>query len=392
MNLEEKFRKLTNIGIALSGERDLWRLLTKIVTEARLFTSCQGGSLYLREGDSLQFAVSQNEVLGRNRTLQRVKFDPDLLPMNSNSIAGHVAMTGVLLNIPDVYRIPDTANYRFNCEFDRQNQYRTQSMLLVPMKDTDQETIGVLALINAKNDRGAVVPFAHDYDFLIFCLASQAAVAIKNIQLNKKLKEAYLDTLIRLSMAAECKDQNIGGHLQRISIYSSILAEAMALSADEVDNLRYASPMHDVGKIGIPDSILRKPSKLTPEEYEIMKQHTVYGAKILGNGSSPIIRLSEQIALTHHEKFDGSGYPQQLKGEAIPLPGRIVALADVFDALTSRRAYKEPWDFNRVVAYIREHSGMHFDPVVVEAFESRLVDFMEAQHSAFAPFTPLTFE
>ena len=157
-----------------------------------------------------------------------------------------------------------------------------------------------------------------------------------------------------------------------MSRYSAILAEGLGLSAAEVESIRYASPMHDIGKLGVPDSILMKPGKLTPQEFKEMQNHTVFGAKILENAKAELLKVSEIIALTHHEKWDGSGYPRGLKGEAIPLSGRVVALADVFDALTSKRCYKPAFSLEDSMKIIKEGSGRHFDTKVVQAFTDNL--------------------
>ncbi|MBS97215.1 MAG: two-component system response regulator [Oceanospirillaceae bacterium] len=189
------------------------------------------------------------------------------------------------------------------------------------------------------------------------------------------LTEAHVQLIQKLSRAAEYKDNETGQHVLRMSHYSRLLALACGFSAPAAEDLLHAAPMHDIGKIGVPDEILTKPGKLTDEEFTIMKQHPIIGAEILGDSSARLIRLARSVALTHHEKWDGSGYPQGLKGEAIPIEGRIVALADVFDALTSRRPYKEPWSFDRTVAHIREQSGKHFDPQLVTHLENLLPEF-----------------
>lgn len=169
-------------------------------------------------------------------------------------------------------------------------------------------------------------------------------------------------------MAAEYKDEDTGTHIQRMSHYSATVARHMKLDENTVETILYAAPMHDVGKIGIPDLILLKPDKLNPLEWEIMKQHTVIGARILKGSDAEFIRMGESIAKTHHEKWDGSGYPFGLKESGIPIAGRIVAIADVFDALTSKRPYKEPFSVEKSFAIIREGRGTHFDPAVVDAF------------------------
>jgi putative two-component system response regulator len=184
----------------------------------------------------------------------------------------------------------------------------------------------------------------------------------------EKIKAASLDTIYRLSMASEYKDQNTGAHIKRMSRYCGAVARRMGLDERTIETLLYAAPMHDLGKIGIPDLILMKPSKLDPAEWEIMKQHTVIGAKILEGSDAEFIQLGETVARSHHEKWDGSGYPDSLKGDEIPISGRIAAIADVFDALTSKRPYKEAFSDEKALAIISEGRGSHFDPDVVDAF------------------------
>jgi len=185
---------------------------------------------------------------------------------------------------------------------------------------------------------------------------------------NIELQESYLDTIHCLVLAAEYKDQETGNHIVRMSKYSTLLAEKLGLPEEVVQNIKYATPMHDVGKIGIPDNILTKPGKLTDEEFEIMTQHTIIGAKILAGSKAKILKVARQIALTHHEKWNGKGYPHGLSGKKIPIVGRIVGLADVFDALTSKRPYKEPYPIEAAVEIIKLARGQHFDPVIVDVF------------------------
>jgi putative two-component system response regulator len=185
---------------------------------------------------------------------------------------------------------------------------------------------------------------------------------------SKKLKLYSLDTILRLSQAAEYKDQETGQHIQRVGYYIQRIGQAISLSNQEIDDFLYASPMHDVGKIGIPDNILLKPGKLTAEEWAIMKQHTTIGGKILSGSDSSILKTAEIIALTHHEKWDGTGYPNKLKGLEIHLSGRITAIADVFDALTSKRPYKDAFPLEKAFAIMKEGRGKHFDPDLIDAF------------------------
>ena len=184
----------------------------------------------------------------------------------------------------------------------------------------------------------------------------------------KELEETRMEIIRRLGRAAEYRDNETGLHIIRMSKFSQILGLAAGMSEAEAEMLLNASPMHDIGKIGIPDSILLKPGKLDADEWEKMKTHSTIGAQILSGHSSELMQMARTIALTHHEKWDGSGYPKGISGEDIPLVGRIVALADVFDALTSERPYKKAWPVEEAVAFIKENSGKHFDPTLAELF------------------------
>lgn len=182
------------------------------------------------------------------------------------------------------------------------------------------------------------------------------------------LEDAQLEILQRLARAAEYRDDDTGQHTQRVGYWAAAIGEAMRLPEEDIELLRRAAPLHDVGKIGIPDTILLKPGKLTPEEFEIVKTHTEIGASILGGSRFPLLHVAAEIALTHHERWDGSGYPRGLAGEAIPLVGRIVAIADVFDALIHARPYKPSWPVEDALAEIERQRGRQFDPAVVDAF------------------------
>jgi len=294
-------------------------------------------------------------------------FKPFNIPLSNKSLAGYVAVTGRPLNIPDAYKIPEEAEYHFDKSFDLRNDYRTVSMLQVPLSDGQGQVVGVLQLINAKDASGAIVPFGPEDERLLMSLASQAGVAVRNAQLNQELKQAHMDTIVRLGVAAEYRDKETGNHIRRMSYYSAFIAQEMGLSAHDVDLIRLASPMHDVGKVGIPDAILLKPGRLNELERKIMESHTAIGAEILKGSEVPLLTMSQTIALTHHEKWDGSGYPNRLRGTAIPLEGRIVALADVFDALSNKRVYKPAMTIAETRQTIEAGSGAHFDPAVVQA-------------------------
>ncbi len=184
------------------------------------------------------------------------------------------------------------------------------------------------------------------------------------------------ETVIRLSRAADSRDPETGAHILRMAHYSRLIARRLGLSEADQELLLEAAPLHDIGKVGIPDHILLKPGKLDPEEFAIMKRHAVIGHDILSGSSSPMLQAAAKIALGHHEKFDGSGYPEGLAGDAIPLFARICAVADVFDALCSARPYKAAWPEPQAVALLRENAGLHFDPACVAAF---LADWPEVQ-------------
>lgn len=198
-------------------------------------------------------------------------------------------------------------------------------------------------------------------------------------QSNSRLEQAQEEIIRRLSIASEVRDEETGAHIHRMSAYSTILAEEVGLEPERVELVRVASPLHDVGKIGVPDSILRKPGKHTPEEFELMKQHTVFGYRTLRDTGFPLLDVAAMIAWTHHERWDGSGYPRGLAGEQIPIEGRIVAIADVFDALTTRRVYKPAFSIDKSREILREGRGRHFDPTLLDGFFRRFDDVLEVQ-------------
>lgn len=213
-------------------------------------------------------------------------------------------------------------------------------------------------------------------------LSDRAAwLAEKVSEATEEILEREREMIMRLSRAAEFRDPETGAHIQRMSNYSRLIAEQLGLPRDEQELILRAAPMHDVGKIAIPDQILLKPGRLNDDELVIMRTHAEKGYEILQGSKSNLLDVAAIIARTHHEKWDGTGYPQGLKGEEIPLHGRIVAVADVFDALTSERPYKKAWDIERTIQFLREHAGSHFDHACIQAFLARLNDALEIRDS-----------
>ena len=196
-----------------------------------------------------------------------------------------------------------------------------------------------------------------------------------------KIKDQERETIFCLAKAAEYRDPETGAHIQRMAHYSKHIAHVLGLSLQKQELLLEAAPMHDIGKVGIPDAILLKPGRLTPEEFVIMKQHAAIGYELLNANSAPLLKIAAEIALTHHEKYDGSGYPNGLSGENIPLYGRIVAVADVFDALTSERPYKKAWSVEDACQLLRDGSGKHFDPSCVDAFFSDFDEIIKIKNT-----------
>lgn len=372
-----RLEKLIALGIALTAERNLDRLLDRILREARAFTGAEAGSLYVVEpGRQLRFCTVQNDTMPAE--IQSV-VAPHFLDITRASIAGYVASSGQLLNLRDVYRLPEDAAYRFNDWFDRITRYRTVSMLALPLKNPAGKVLGVLQLINGHGGS-----FAPEIEELVLALASQAAVALENAQLTARLETAYQETIFRLARVAEYRDTDTGQHIQRVSHYAAEIARELGFSDEQIHDFILAISMHDIGKVGISDGILRKPGALTPEERREMQNHTTYGAEILSGSDTPILAMSREIALSHHEKWDGTGYPRGLKAEEIPITGRICALADVYDALTTKRCYKEAIPLEQACDIIRRSSGTHFDPAIVDAFFrilSRIVKVGEAYSS-----------
>lgn len=392
----EKLNVLTTLGIELNRVNDLDILMERILTEARRFVNADAGSIYIRHGEALHFSYTQNDTLkGQLAADEKLIYSVFTIPIDEKSIAGYVASTGRPLNIEDVYKIDPSKPFRFSKRFDEVSRYRTHSMLTIPLTNTKGDILGVLQVINAQDDRKRVVSFSESDEQMMAHFASTAAVALERAQMTRAI-------ILRMIRMAEMRDpKETGAHVNRVAGYSIELYESWArrhgYRDKEIDRnrdiFRMAAMLHDVGKVAISDAILKKPSRFTDEEYTIMKQHTVFGARLFADRQSDFDDAAAVVALNHHEKWDGTGYPGYVdvengkalpqytnvdgtpigkKGEEIPLFGRIVALADVFDALSSVRVYKEAWSDDRVFDTILKDSGSHFDPELVEIFFKKI--------------------
>ncbi|HHA18914.1 MAG TPA: HD-GYP domain-containing protein [Methylophaga sp.] len=240
-------------------------------------------------------------------------------------------------------------------------------MLSVPLRDREHKNIGVFQALNSL--QGGFDK--HDIDLAIL-LCDYISSSLENSLLTNKIIESKTKLIYKLSVAAEFKDEDTSLHTKRVSYYSAIIGRAYGLSDEDVEMLMLLAPMHDIGKIGISDALLHKPEKLSDEEFEEIRKHTLIGYNLLYDEDDEILQQAALIARDHHERWDGNGYPGGVSGEDISINGRIVAIADVFDALTSKRAYKKAWEMDDAFQLLKENSGTHFDPKLVELFLANL--------------------
>lgn len=368
---------LVNTGIALSEIDDYNQLLAQIADTAMQVGHCEGVTIYQVEGNNLRYVTSRNRVL-ENRGVKTPN-NSFVMPISDKTISGYVALSRKILNINDVYELPEGSSYSFNpLVFDKVYGYRSRSMVALPMCDTRGTILGVLQLINHYDETG-VIPFSERVEPYLRALASQVGVVMRNATMSEELRRSRVETVKRFVKASEYHDADTGGHIERMSSYSALLAQKLGMDAYFCERIKLASMLHDVGKISIPDAILKKPGLLTDDERKIMNTHAVNGYEMLADAESPFLQMGAVIAWSHHEKWDGTGYPRGLRGEDIPLEGRIVALADVFDALCSRRCYKEAWPIENVLDIIRKSSGSQFDPQIVEVFFENLDEIYAIQ-------------
>jgi HD-GYP domain-containing protein (c-di-GMP phosphodiesterase class II) len=355
---KRRLSRLLDYTRQMSLRKDLDSLLGVVADSAREILRAERCSIFILD-------KKKNELWSKVATGgQTIRVPSD------KGIVGQAILERRVINIADAYADP-----RFNAEVDQASGFRTKTLLTAPLTKMRGETIGALQVLNKKGG-----PFLEDDEKMFILFAEQAASAVSNAQLHDELQASYKDTIFRLAAAAEFKDHDTRLHLERVSRYSRLIAAAIGKEEEWCDRLALASPMHDIGKLGVPDAVLKKPGKLDEKEWEEMHRHPSYGGDILANAENELLRMSERVARGHHEKWDGTGYPEKLQGNAIPLEARIVSLADVFDALTSRRCYKPAFSLSDSLKIIYEGAGKHFDPALVEAFkrvQSNIIHVME---------------
>jgi HD-GYP domain-containing protein (c-di-GMP phosphodiesterase class II) len=381
-------------------EQSLNQTMDKILLKSRLMTGAEAGSIFIvrRRGKSawLEPHSLQNDVLGSAMPDFRV-------PVEDGSIAGYVAKSGKFVKIDDVYKIPKNRPYSFNPE-NEIGDYKTHSMLCFPLTNFQHKVIGVVQLINRKvKSKKGPVPFLNSHIDLIIPIEQTVATLIERIdmldqirernvrlrQRNKELaaqraqivdlqnqtEEAFMISIETLARAAEIHDEDTGNHIIRVNEYSYFMAKELGQSQEFCDEIRYSAQLHDIGKMSVNTAILTKPGRLTHEEFLEMSQHPVYGYELLS--VSPRLEMSADIALSHHEKWGGGGYPHRRKGEEIPLSARIVAVADVYDALRSERPYKPAFNHRKTMQILTKGDD-RLDPA--EHFDPQLLDLLKKRH------------
>jgi len=402
-------KSIFDIDFELRKIQDLDLLLERILLEARKVVHADAGSIYVKQTeeqdgdpiDMLYFKYAQNDTVQKSMPPgQKLIYSTFSMPINEKSVSGYSALTGKIIDVPDMYNLPADVPYSFNSSFDKKTGYKTISTLTFPLITADGRLLGVIQVINKKDDKGNIIVFTQEDVFLINHFAANATVALQQAYITRAM-------ILRMIRMAELRDpKETGTHVNRVAGYAVEIYDRWAHNHDIPpeeretfrDILKIGSMLHDVGKVAISDMILKKPARFTPEEFQVMQLHTLYGANLFDDIHSNIDRMAKDIALTHHENWNGTGYPgwvdpvshmpiktgdsgQPLgrQGEEIPLAGRIVAIADVYDALCSKRVYKEPWDEEKVLEEIRQLSGSKFDPELIDIFFEILPNIKHTQ-------------
>lgn len=397
-NAPQKLQEIIRLNLEIASIQDVDTLLEKILGTARSLVNADAGCVYIYDGEALQCRYMQNDTLNKQFILGR-----NLTPfshsvsIDHSSLIGYVAGTGETLTIPDVAQWPDDASCAYDLWYDSTFQYRTQSLLIVPLRYYQDDTVGLLYLMNARDEHGDIIPFPESDIPVVQIFANHVAIPIERAQTAKVRIEGLIRLLVELDDPEETE-----GHLERVGAYSAEIyrlwgyQQGLPQTKIEVDaeTLRTAAMLHDIGKLAIPQHIRQKPNKLSVEEFTIMQQHALKGAQMLLKSSqSEYEDMAVQIALNHHECWDGSGYPGHVnplteqaiqeyveedgtirpkRGAEIPIVGRVVAVADVYDALSCKRVHRQPVPEAEALDILRTESGRRFDPIVIEAFFSGL--------------------
>ena len=358
---------LVKIGQAVAAEKNIDTLIKTIAEETKIALNADRCTVFLYDKE-------KNELYSKVAT-GLDDFEELRIPANKG-LAGHVVQTGETINIKDAYK-----DKRFNKNVDKKTGYRTKTILCMPIKNFNQEIIGVFQVLNKFDET-----FSIDDEDLLVAIASSAGISLENAQLferqNKMIEEqkVIFDSFIEtLASSIDARDKITSGHSTRVKMYSTLIAKEFGMEKNDVYILEKAAALHDIGKIGIRDSVLQKEGKLTPEEYKHIQEHVEITHNILTkiHMSKDFEQIAE-IACSHHEKFDGTGYYRGLKGVDIPFGGRVLAVSDVFDAITSKRHYRDKMPIEKVVDIIMNGSGNHFDPLVVEKFLAiKLIDIVK---------------
>ena len=360
----ERLSSLLNVAQSLSNVMDIDELLFKIMEVVRHQLNADRCTVFLVDSD-------RNELWSKvaHGLKNEIRF-----PIGKG-IAGYVARTGETLNIKDAY-----SDSRFNPEVDKKTGYKTHNLLTMPMRNKQNEIIGVFQVLNKKSG-----PFNEEDEELLNAISSIAASAIENAQLYDELHKSFVSFMETLSTTLDARDYITSGHSRRVTLYAVQVARLMKLPKEEVELIRYSALLHDIGKLGVPEIVLFKNKKLTEEEYNIIRRHAALSRSILQKiHFQRHLKDIPEIAASHHEKVDGTGYPRGLKGEQIPLGGKILAVCDVFDALTSRRQYKDRMDIVEVTEILDRETGTAFEPYVVYQFKNItlnvLIEILEFGH------------
>ena len=287
----------------------------------------------------------------------------------ASGLAGYVYQTSEPLVIEDAYQ-----DERFHADVDVATGYRTKSVMVIPLKNKQNQTLGVYQVINKLTNGGVFT--SHDVKNLSLA-ASYTAQALEAVLMNMEMEEAQKEIIFKMGEIGEVRSKETGAHVKRVAEYAKLLAIKSGLSEEEADLIKVASPMHDIGKVAIADAVLNKPGKLSKEEFLEVQAHASIGYHLLENSKRSILKAAAIIAKEHHERWDGKGYPEGIGGEEIHIYGRIVAVADVFDALATDRPYKKAWSLKDILTHFKNERGKQFDPALIDAFLENLDGFLQ---------------